>query len=110
MNATTALATAFLEGRVLTIKTAFRDFGITNLPRECGRLIERKFGVRLTRVKKKGTTRYGVFCSWNEYRLPATDYNAEGRKKMIEYVAKQNKRSGKSQATDSPSKKQLSLL
>lgn len=88
MNATTALAQAFLEGKVLSIKTAFRDFGITNLPRECGRLIERKFGVQLSRVRKDGKTRFGVYCSWFEYRLPTTDYNAEGRTRMIEYVEK----------------------
>lgn len=87
MNATAALAKAFLDGRVLSIKTAFRDFGITNLPRECGRSIERKFGVQLARVKKEGKTRYGVPCSWYEYRLPVTPYNTEGRLKMVEYVA-----------------------
>lgn len=88
MNATTAIAKAFLKGRVLTIKTAFRDFGITNLPRECGRLIERKFGVKLSRVHKVGKTRYGIRCTWNEYRLPNTEYNKEGRAKMEEYVEK----------------------
>lgn len=87
MNATAALAKAFLDGRVLSIKTAFKDFGITNLPRECGRSIERKFGVQLARVKKEGKTRYGVPCSWYEYRLPVTPYNTEGRLKMVEYVA-----------------------
>jgi len=87
MNATTALAKAFLDGRVLSIKTAFRDFGVTNLPRECGRLIERKFNVRLTKVRRVGKTRYGIPCSWFEYRLPTTEYNAEGRQKMIEYIA-----------------------
>lgn len=88
MNATTAIAKAFLRGRVLTIKIAFRDFGITNLPRECGRLIERKFGVKLSRVHKVGKTRYGIRCNWNEYRLPNTDYNKEGRAKMEEYIKK----------------------
>lgn len=87
MNATTALAKAFLDGRVLSIKTAFSDFGITNLPRECGRLIERKFNVQLTKVRRVGKTRYGIPCSWFEYRLPTTEYNAEGRQKMIEYIA-----------------------
>ncbi len=91
MNATAALAKAFLDGRVLSIKTGFRDFGITNLPRECGRLIERKFNVKLARVKKEGTTRYGIRCTWYEYRLPATEYNTEGRIKMEEYVKKHYK-------------------
>jgi len=86
MNATYALVTAFLQGRVLTIKTAFTEFGVTNLPRECGRLIERKFGVQLSRVKREGKSRYGVPCYWYEYRLPTTIYNAEGRQKMIDYL------------------------
>jgi hypothetical protein len=89
MNATAAIALAFLKGEVLTIKTAFKDFGISNLPRECGRAIERRFGVKLARVKKEGKTKYGVPCWWNEYRLPTTAYNAEGRKKMQEYVKKE---------------------
>lgn len=86
MNATYALATAFIQGRVLTIKTAFKEFGVTNLPRECGRLIERKFGVELSRVKREGKSKYGVPCYWFEYRLPQTLYNAEGRQKMIDYI------------------------
>lgn len=89
MNATTAIGMAFLKGEVLTIKTAFRDFGITNLPRECGRLIERKFGLKLARVRKDGKTRYGIPCSWNEYRLPDTEYNKLGRAKLIEYCKQQ---------------------
>jgi hypothetical protein len=93
MNATTALAKAFLDGRVLSIKTAFRDFGVTNLPRECGRAIERKFNVQLSRVRKEGKTRYGVPCSWYEYRLPTTPYNADGRLKMIEYIQKNTPKS-----------------
>jgi hypothetical protein len=88
MNATTALSIAFLQGRVLTIKTAFQEFGVSNLPREVGRSIERKFGVQLSRVKKTGKSKYGVECWWNEYRLPNTLYNRQGREKMLEYVQK----------------------
>ena len=51
MNAITALAIAFLEGRVLTIRSAFVEFGITNLPREASRSIEQKFDVRLSNRK-----------------------------------------------------------
>jgi hypothetical protein len=90
MNATTVIAKDLLAGKVLTIKTAFRDYGVTNLPRECGRLIERKFGVELSRVTKVGKTRYGIRCTWNEYRLPNTEYNKEGRAKMEEYVQKRS--------------------
>lgn len=85
MNAITALGLAFLRGEVLTIKTAFRDFGVSNLGRECGRSIERKFGVRLSKVKKTGKSRYGIPCWYYQYRLPNTEYNAEGIKKLTEY-------------------------
>jgi hypothetical protein len=88
MNLTTALALAFLQGRVLSIKTAFKEFGVTNLPREASRLIEKKFNVELKRVRREGISKYGVPIYWYEYRLPSTVYNAEGRKKMVEYVQK----------------------
>lgn len=86
MTSIAAIAAALLRGEVLTIKTAFKDFGVTNLPRECGRGIERKFHVKLARVRKEGKTRFGVPSTWNEYRLPTTQYNAEGIQKMREYV------------------------
>lgn len=88
MNATTALGLAFLKGDVITIKTAFRDFGISNLGREAGRSIERKFGLQLAKVKKVGKSRYGVACWYYQYRLPQTQYNEEGRKKLTEYCEK----------------------
>jgi hypothetical protein len=88
MNATVAISKAFLDGRVLSIKTAFRDFGITNLPREVSRLIEKRFGVQVTRVPRSGKTRYGIHARWFEYRLPKTEYNKEGIAKMREYVNK----------------------
>jgi hypothetical protein len=105
MTATAALAKAFLDGRVLSIKTAFKDFGVTNLPRECGRSIERKFGVQLARVKKEGKTRYGVPCTWYEYRLPATEYNTEGRLKMVEYIAAHTTKPVVEQKTESQTNK-----
>lgn len=88
MNAITALGLAFLRGEVLTIKTAFRDFGISNLGREVGRSIERKFGLEITKVKKTGKSRYGVPCWYYQYRLARTDYNAEGIKRLTEYCEK----------------------
>jgi hypothetical protein len=88
MNATTAIGLAFLKGDVLTIKTAFRDYGISNLPREASRCIEKKFGVRLAKVRKAGKSRFGIPCSWNEYRLPDTEYNRLGRAKLIDYCQK----------------------
>ena len=87
MNATAAIAKAFLDGKVLSIKTAFHQFGITNLPREVSRLIEKKFNVKVARVAKEGKTRYGIHVRWFEYRLPKTDYNKEGIEKMKLYIS-----------------------
>jgi hypothetical protein len=88
MNATTAIGLAFLRGDVLTVKTAFQDFGVSNLARECGRSIERKFGLKLAKTKKTGKSRYGVPCYWFQYRLPSTRYNKLGRAKLIDYCQK----------------------
>lgn len=87
MNAISAIAQAFLNGDVLTIKTAFKDFGTSNLPREVGRAIERKFKVRISKVPKKGKSRWGVPVRWHTYRLNKDDpENAAGIEEMIKYV------------------------
>lgn len=104
MNATTALGLSFLRGDVVTVKTAFRDFGISNIARECGRSIERKFGLRLARVKKVGKSRYGVPCWYYQYRLPKTGYNTEGRKRLMDYC---ERKSRKPETTQTPKSKNL---
>jgi len=98
MNAKSALCKALLSGRIVSIKTGFDDFGITNIPREIGRAIERPrskgqpndhgFGVRVSRVRRFGKSRYKVACTWMEYRLNKTTYNEAGIQKMIAYVKK----------------------
>ena len=45
MTQLASICKALLDGEVLSIMTGFKDFGCTNLPREIGRSIERKFGV-----------------------------------------------------------------
>lgn len=89
MNATGHICYAFLKGEKLTIKSAFEKFGVSNLPREVGRAIERKFGVNITKNRKDGKTRYGIPCSWFEYNLDDTQENREGRIKMKDYVVSQ---------------------
>ena len=87
MNAIVAIAQALLNGEILTIKTAFNDFGVSNLPREVGRAIERKFGVRISKLRKESKSRYGIFVSYNEYRLNKDDpENQYGIEKMIKYI------------------------
>lgn len=86
MNAKAAICKALLRGDVLSIKSAFYLFGTTNLPREISRQIEKPFGVTISRTQKEGKTKYGVPCTWYEYRLNKTDYNKEGIEKMRKYV------------------------
>lgn len=87
MNAIAALCQSFLNGDILTIKTAFKEVGVTNLGREVGRSIERKFGVRVSKLRKEGKSRYKVHVSYFEYRLNRDDpENASGIEAMITYV------------------------
>ena len=77
----------------MSIKTGFKDFGITNVPREIGRSIERLedggFGVIVSRTERTGTSRYDQPVQWTEYRLNHTEYNKEGIERMRKYVADQ---------------------
>lgn len=90
MTATAALCKALLKGHVVNIKNGFDLFGITNVPREIGRAVERKFGVQVSRTQMDGRSRYGQECIWVNYRLNRTEYNREGIRKMEEYVASQS--------------------
>lgn len=100
MTSKAALAKALLDGKIVNIKNGFHLFGITNIPREIGRSIERDgkvtknpndsgFGVEVTRTEMDGETRYGQPCCWVDYRLHRTEANQEGIKKMKDYVAQE---------------------
>lgn len=86
-TAKAAICDALLDGHILSIKTAFNLFGVTNLPREISRQIERPFGVSISRCKMEGKSRHGQHCVWFEYRLNKTiPENKEGIEKMKQYV------------------------
>lgn len=87
MTAKAALAKALLDGRVINIKNCFQTIGLTNAPREISRMIEKPFGVTVSRTPMEGKSRYGQPVTWFDYRLSFTDYNAEGIEKMEKYVA-----------------------
>jgi hypothetical protein len=92
MTCIVAICTALLKGRILTIKTAFVDFGVTNLPREISRGVEQKFDVRISKVRQHGKTRYGQPCTWFQYRLnKSAPENQEGIRKMQAYILKHMK-------------------
>lgn len=90
MTAKAAIAQALLRGKILNVKNCFGLFGITNCARECSRMIERPFGVRLTRTQKEGKSRYGQAVIWVDYSLPQTPENKEGIQKMKDYVKSQS--------------------
>lgn len=89
MTSKAALCLALLEGRVLNIKNGFELFGITNIPREIGRSVERAFDVQVSRTTMVGKSRYGQECTWCNYRLNRTEYNKQGIEKMREYIRQQ---------------------
>jgi len=90
MTAKCALGLAFLEGRIINIKNCFETIGLTNAPREVSRMIEKPFGIIISRQEMVGSSRYGQRVTWVNYRLNRqADYNQEGIKKLREYCAKQ---------------------
>lgn len=90
MTQIAALCQAFLSGKIISIKNAYFDYGVSNIAREVGRSIERKFGVYISKVKREGKSRYGQPITWNEYRLNRTlPDNQEGIKRMLEYLQKE---------------------
>lgn len=89
MNQKAALCRALLSGDVLSIMDGFKKLGITNLPREVGRSIEREFDVRVSRTPKTAKTRYGTTCHYYEYRLNKSEHNKAGIEKMKKYIASQ---------------------
>lgn len=91
MTAKAAICLALLKGEVLNIGTGFRLLGVTNLPREIGRSVERSFHIEVSRSHQEGKSRYNVPCTWVNYRLNKTDYNSKGIENMKSYVREQIK-------------------
>lgn len=88
MTARIALCLALLEGRVLTVKNCFEITGLTNAGREIPRMVEKPFGLVISRLSKVGKSRYGQIVSYTEYRLNKdAQYNQEGLAKLREFVA-----------------------
>lgn len=86
MTSKAALCMALLEGRVLNVKNVFNTIGLTNCAREISRMIEKPFGVVVSRTPRKGKNRYGGEVTWYDYRLNRSEHNIEGIKKMTEYL------------------------
>lgn len=89
MTQLSAICMSFLRGESNSIMTAFKKFSCTNLPREVGRSVERKFGIKIHRVPIKFTSTYGRKGEYYRYTLLRTSSNKSGIKKMTEYVQEQ---------------------
>lgn len=90
MTAKAAICKALLSGRVISIKTGFNEFGVTNLPREISRMIEKEFKVIVSRDRVTDVSRWGVPVTYYRYRLNNTELNKEGIQKMAQYVGQVN--------------------
>jgi len=90
MTAKAALCQALLDGRVLNVKNLAQTVGLTNCAREISRMVEKPFGVTVSRTQREGISKYGQSVIWVDYRLNATDYNKDGIEKMREYIREQS--------------------
>lgn len=86
MTAKAALIYHLLKGDVLTIGSGFLIIGLTNIPREISRSVEKEFKVRVSKNRVDSKNRYGYAISFFQYRLNRTEYNAPGIEKMKAYV------------------------
>lgn len=91
MTQKAAICKSLLKGEVLSVMTAFKWFGCTNLAREVGRSVEREFMVKVSRVRVEFTSRYGQPGFYYEFRLNRTPMNAEGILLMEKYVSEEEK-------------------
>ncbi len=90
MSAKAALAKALLDGYVITCRNCLDLCALHNPSREISRQIEdpvKGFGVRVSRTRQEGKSRFGQSIYWFTYRLNTDDpENAEGVEKMRAYV------------------------
>lgn len=86
ITAKAVLCRALLEGRVLNVRNCHREIGYTNIAREIPRMVERPFGVIVSRTDRVGKDRYHRTSQWVDFRLNAAEHNEEGIKKMWKYV------------------------
>lgn len=90
MTQAASIAKALLDGKELSIMNGFYLFGCTNIPREIGRSIERKFDVNVTKKQIHFVSRYGQKGIYFSYSLKKSG-NEDGILKMITYIITQKK-------------------
>lgn len=108
MTAKAALCKALIDGNVLNVKNVFRTIGLTNAAREISRMVEKPFGVEVSRTPKNGKSRYGSDVTWIDYYLIKSEHNLPGIAKMQAYVEKHSlvsETTGAKPKTDIPANK-----
>lgn len=91
MTQKASICKALLNGETLSIMDGFHKFACTNLPREISRSIEQDFGIIVSRMPIKFTSKYGHSGTYYQYRLnPLIKGNKDGIKKMKEYLKTQS--------------------
>jgi hypothetical protein len=92
MTQLASICQSLLKGEILSIMNGFHNFGCTNLPREIGRGVERKFGALVQRQEVTFKSRYNHVGIYYEYKLDRKDpKNKEAIKKMKDYIKKTQK-------------------
>lgn len=89
MTALAAILKDLLKGKKLSIKTAFNDYGVTNLPREIGRSVVRKFNVSVDKQPTKFKSRYGHTGEYYRYSLQQSKKNRPGISAIKKYIKEQ---------------------
>lgn len=86
MTAKAALGLFLLEGKVLSLENCFKEIGISNPGREIPRMIEKPFGLDVSRDPVKGRNRHGNPVNFTRYRLNRSERNIQGIVKLKEYI------------------------
>jgi hypothetical protein len=89
MTQLASICEALLKGEILSIMNGFENFGCTNLPREIGRGVERKFGAVVERQEVFYRSRYNHVGIYYRYKLNLKNpKNKEAIKKIKDYIKK----------------------
>jgi hypothetical protein len=98
MNSKAALTYLLLTGKTINIGNIHKYTGYTNSGREIGRSIEKLphegknctgWGVKCTRIQRKGENRFGVCSTWVDYKFELANNSMSKIREMAKYVIEQ---------------------
>jgi hypothetical protein len=85
-NAKASLIFALLEGRVINLQNCLYEISLSNPAREIPRMVEKPFGLEVSRVAMTGKSRHGSPVSWVDYRLNKSRQTKESLELAWQYV------------------------